>query len=224
MALTLSELRTRVQTNTNRTDKDTQIDVAINDAIKDIGRHREWKDLRIEKEITLTIDTYRYAFPSDMNTCLSMKIYDGTESVELMERTKEWLNRAVPAPASDGTARPQYYAVDGNYYELYPVPNEAYTVRILYLRWPAELTLDSQACDIDGIDDVVVSLATSGVYASLGQLDMANYWENKYLRSRKDASIADSRRPNYHGESDGITLGGSRRGLPANYWNRPDIG
>ena len=63
MALTLSQLRTRVQSNTNRTDKDTQIDNSINDAIRDIGRHREWKDLRIEKEITLTTDTYRYAFP-----------------------------------------------------------------------------------------------------------------------------------------------------------------
>lgn len=220
MALTKAQLVSRVQTITERDDLDTYILQFLNDGLKKIARDHTWRDLMIEKTTTLTADAYRYSFPSDMKECLGLRIIDDAESVWLTEISQVRLDAYEPLPSSRGSGRPSYYAVDGDYFEIFPPPDSAYSLRIRYNRWPDELVQDSDVPDIDQVDDVLSSMAAAEIFALVGDFDSSRQWEARAAGRMKDARIQDMRRPVWRP----VPGSAPRRGvLPADYWNRPDV-
>lgn len=223
MALQLSELITRVDYNTNRSGLDTRVTAHLNDGLREMARRHAWRDLHIERSASLTQSTYRYSFPSDMNEFYGLRIIDGTESEWLQIKTKFWLNQYAPYPAGDSEGKPEYVCVDGGYFEVNPVPDEAYTVYINMTKWPATLSNSSDTPDIDGVDDALIAYATYQLYASLSQFENANYWQMEFERRLRNARIADGSEPVAMHTRDGV-VSGQPTGLPSEYWHRPDIG
>lgn len=223
MGLQLSELLTRVGYNTNRSDIDTRVTAFLNDGLREIARRHSWRDLHIERSSTLTAGTYRYSFPTDMNMFLGLRIIDDAESEWLITRDKGWLNRYEPYPAGESTGKPEYVCQDGNYYELYPRPDEAYTVYINITRWPATLSSSSDTPDIDDVDDVLIAYATYQAFASLAQYDNAAWWAAEFERRFRRARLQDGEWPTQVFQRDGVTSE-TPVGLPSDYWHRPDVG
>lgn len=221
MALQLSALITRVRQNTGRnsttTTPDTQITAYLNDAQLEIARRSDWKDLHITQETTLVAGTYRYAFPPSMKDCISVQVIDDESGTDLIEKTKRWLDRYVPDPENRATGKPNYYAVDGNYFELYPSPDSAYTLKINMRVLPTNMAQDADLPTVDAVDDCIIAFATSELFASIGRQDESMSWERRFERRLKSAKVQDRSRPNYSPQP-------VPSGLPDNYWNRPDIG
>ena len=223
MGMTLSELRTRVRANhASRSDKNTDIDEFINEALRALAQAHTWKDLVVEYSTTLTADVYRYAFPTDMKECFAMRLIDGTDSRFLTEKTKRWYMEYEPYPSGQTTARPSVYAVDGNYFEVYPVPDDAYVIYLLYAKWPATLTEDSDEPAIDDADSAIIAHATADLYFLQALYEDGREWERRYEKAMREAVRQDNKRPGWRPQIGDTGAGG--RGLPADYWDRPDIG
>ena len=223
MALTLTELLTRVGYNTNRSDLTTRVTAYLNDGLREMARRHQWRDLHIERSATLTAGTYRYAFPSDMDKFMGIRIIDDAESEWLKARTKSWLNRYEPYPDGESTAKPEFVCVDGGYFEVYPRPDEAYTVWINITKWPATLSNLSDTPDIDGVDDVLVAYATAQAFLSLGQHENGQQWIMEFERRFRSARLQDGDWPTLDTPRDGVVSEGAV-GLPNDYWLRPDVG
>lgn len=223
MGLQLSELITRVRDVTGRSNAtqttDAQITRLLNDAQRASARRHNWRDLYIEKETTLTADTYRYSLPSDMKVCMGMRIIDGSSSRTLHEKTKTWLNWREPYPATRSSGKPTYYCIDGNYFELYPPPDSAYTLYINYVYWPVEMSEDSDTPSVDDLDDALIAYAASDLYAMIEMNEQSDWWRERYDKMLKEAKAVDMSRPAW------LPKRSERgRGLPADYWKNPFIG
>ncbi len=223
MGLNTEELIARVQRNTNRTDKDTAILDFLNDALKVMARRHEWRDLRIVRTTTLTTGEFRYSFPDDMRDTHGIRIIDSTSSVLLVEKTKLWLNNLEPNPDSDSVAKPAFYAVDGNYFEVFPRPDQDYTIYLDMTRWPTALVNDADTPELDQVDDVLVAYATAELYASIQMLTESERWERRFETRFKAAWMQDNSRPNHQPVQDGVVTAGGV-GPVSDYWNRPFVG
>lgn len=222
--MTLTELQTRVRTNTNRTSTsgdgattDAQITALLNDAQRAMARDYDWRDLRIEKSTTTTVGTERYALPTDLKELLGMRVIDDAESVNLIELTRTALDEHDPYPASGAQAKPCYYAMDGNYYHLYPIPDAAYTLYLHYSRWPTDLSAAADVPSVDGADDYLIAYATAELFDSLQQFESGAAWKRKADELRVRIRAQDMSTPNYQ-PLRGVS------GPPAEYWNNPLIG
>jgi len=227
MALTLTQLISRVRDNTGRSNTTTTTNARIagylNDAQRVLARRWMWRDLMIQYETSLTTGTYRYAFPSDMKECLGLRIIDDASSVWLHDRSKRWLDQYEPYPDGRGTAKPAYYCVDGNYFELFPRPDSDYTLYIRFSRWPTEFatTQMSATCSIDQADDCLEAFATARLFKSLQLFTEAREWTGEFEVAYRDARIQDAKRPLWTPQPDGV-IGAGAVGPPSEYWNNAD--
>lgn len=220
MSLTLTELRARVRTNTGVVDTltDAALTAMLNDTQRSMARRHNWRDLNMLSEATLTVGTYRYAFPSDMKESLGIRLIDGVNSYLLIEQTADWLDRHDPNPPASSTGTPSFYCVDGRYYEIYPRPDQAYTIYIRYTRWPTALSVDTDVCLITDVDEALIAGASQRAFESRQEYDDAAFWERRFEKLVREAVIQDSARPVWRPSAV------SEGTLPPGYWLRPDVG
>ena len=223
MALTLSELRTRVKQATGRTgtavpNQDALIAQYLNDALRVTARYANWRDLAVNRTATLAVGTTRYAFPTDLKQLVSMRLKDGTGSALMTEISGRALDAAAPDLATEGVGVPTCYAVDGNYFEIYPPTDAAYGLAIRGFKFPPEMVVDSDNPAVDGIDDVLIHFATADLFASMGMLAEAEYFRAKGKDALAAAAAEDARRPAWYPEEP---VAGE---LPvSNYWGNPFV-
>jgi hypothetical protein len=114
---------------------------AINDAQNDIANNRRWGFLRSTDDLTTTADTRHVALPSDFS-----KPYEGrgnirntTEDgsvIELMTY-EDWQN-SYYEDGSD-TGEPAYCYIQGDNIYFSPVPDDEYTISIIYYKTPTKI-------------------------------------------------------------------------------------
>lgn len=221
MALTLAEIITRVRGNTSRTSDpaDTVITQYINDRIRRMARFAHWSNLYRVDSFTTTLNVYQYAFPSNMQACLGMRVIDGEDSAVLQETDITRLHNIEPYQTSSDSGQPTHYAPYGRNFELYPKPDAAYTMYIDYRKWPDELSTGADTCDIEGVDDAVIAGATADVFARLQLFESAAQWESQFKTLMREALTADRDRPNWQPEAENLSSA-----LPTEYWNNPFVG
>lgn len=227
MALTLAQLITRIEDNAGRADQsDAQCVDWLNDGLREMARRHDWRDLHVpDYSVSLTEDTYRYTFPTDMKTCHGIRLIDGSASKWLIEKTRYWLNQYEPYPDDMGSGRPSYYCVDGNTYDVIPLPDDDYTAYLNYSSWATEFdsgTTTAEA-DITNVDDVLIAYGTAELFRKLGQDDRANHWEAVFERRFRRARTTDGQRPMHLPQPDGV-IRARRLGLSGDYWHDPEVG
>ena len=83
----------------------------------------------------------RYALPDDYQQVKTLSISDSDSEYELTRRTYEEMLELYP---DDSEGMPTDYCIDRQEIWLGPVPNDAYTLRILYQREPVTATAEAQ--------------------------------------------------------------------------------
>ena len=224
---TLSDLISRVRVNTNRTSTTVttngRIARYLNDGLRELARRHPWKDLDRITEVTLVADTHRYSLATNTRNVYGMRIMDDDDSRVLFERSIQWVNMLEPDLDSRSSAKPTYYAIDGNSYELVPPPDEAYTLYRNEQIWPSLMNALTDTPDIDLVDDALVAYGTAALFRSLQQFTEADRWEEMFERRYRTAMRDDSKRPGLHPQMDGV-VGHRRSGLPTNYIDNGLVG
>lgn len=143
-------------------------------------------------------DQKDYTFPSNVRAVFSLRLENGIDSVKL-EPLMPWeFDRLSPNPSAESTTgRPSLYIPYGNTntFELYRIPDQAYTLRIRYSYWPTTLSSSGQTSDFTYMDDVLVAKACEYGFSWLQELRDAREWRDRANRALAEALEAE--RDNY---------------------------
>ena len=167
-------------------------------------------------------DQQSYALPTDINALFSIRLEDGMNSRRLLMRQPWEFDSVEPMPSAVSTGIPVYYIPykTTNTFELFPIPDAVYTMRLRYSYWAPDLSSDSSTTDFTYMDDVLICFGTMYGFRWLQESKDASYWEARGKEALEDA-IANAMQsfPDWEPVSKGFD---SRSGRPlGEYYNDP---
>lgn len=150
------------------------VEQAINDAQKVIACVKDFDELMtLDTTHAATVDgTKLYHIEDDFalvrpKDLYSIRLMDESNSRKLDYVPFRAMDERIPYTEMTGEGRPKYYTVRGNYVELYPIPDDAYSLYIQHSQWPADMDEGTDETEFKNIDHVIISLATAMALASL---------------------------------------------------------
>lgn len=205
--LTLADLKIEITKGLGgRTDLDTRMNNIVDLMQLRLARLKDFDELRQIESVDATItssaaDDKVITFPTLADARIR-KIYslrrfapaDETRAGKL-ERvlTKKW-DQVIPEPEFSARGWPTHYTVwENNKFELWKVPDIDYTFQIRLSRWPKKVSITGEGnpIDLENVDDLIIHLAISYAYWSLGRTDRAKDFFGIYRGLAKDALIED---------------------------------
>lgn len=140
---TLANTRNRIADDLNRSDLTSQINTAINRAIKHYEMTPFW--FREEKATFATVAgqkiyTTSDGIPTDISEIVYAEVSDNNGTYQLTQRSVDWVEINNP---DDGQGVPTDFAFFENSIYLYPVPDAVRTVTLFYIERYAELSADA---------------------------------------------------------------------------------
>lgn len=214
------DVRNLVIDATGRTDKDTQINRALNIALNKISSEFLWNDLLTEASAVLTIGAASVALASNTRRLSEIRLIDGLNTSRIVVRPKTWVVKFFPSPTSMANGKPRYGYLQGTTLFLVPPSDTADTITYSYYRLHADILNDTTVLSIPQADEAVVAYTTYWVFKSLEKHEDAERWFGDYLTHLRDAKRVDrdsvtEQIPTPRGISDP---------LPGDYWLNPFIG
>ena len=206
--LTLTELKAEIKAGLgNRTDLDIRMDSIVDLAQLRLARLKDFDELRQIETATAAItataaDDKVITFPTLTNARIR-KIYslrrfapaDETLTGKLQRvLTHKW-DEVMPEPEYWARGWPTHYTVwENNKFELWKVPDIAYTFQIRLSRWPKKVSVTGAGnpIDLENVDDLIIHLCLSYAYWTLGRTDRARDFYGIYRGLAKDALIEDA--------------------------------
>jgi len=128
---TYGELQTRIANELNRTDLTSEIQAAIQRAIREF-RYTRFRFNTGYKGTTTADGVEFYPLPNDLIDVDLITLIDGTDRIPLEQRSNQWVetNRTT----TYYTGLPYIFAIVADTLRLYPVPDDTYTLRMFCLK------------------------------------------------------------------------------------------
>lgn len=186
-----ADVRNLVTDATGRTDKDTEINRALNVALNKISSEFLWNDLLTEDSVTLTVDAASVALASNTRRLSEVRLIDGLNSSRIVIRPKTWVVKFYPNPTSMSSARPRYGYLQGTTLFLVPPSDTADTVTYSYYKMHNDITDDTTQLTIPQADEAVVAYTIYWVFKSLEKHEDAAMWFGDYQTHLRDAKQVD---------------------------------
>ncbi len=144
---TLSDMRSRIADDLDRSDLSTQIDKAINRAIEYYEKERFWFNEKVGTFATAA-NQKNYGssdgIPTDMAQRDYVEITVSGKEYRLTERTYDYIKELI---GNDMTGEPTDYAYYQENFYLYPVPNAVRTITVSYQQKYTTLSADADTND-----------------------------------------------------------------------------
>jgi hypothetical protein len=205
--LTLAEIKTEIKRGLGgRADLDNRMDNIVDLSQLRIARLHDFDELRMRETATTVVTADEEAdkvisFPTLTNTRIR-KIYSIRRKVSgqllagklIRVLTKKW-DRVIPEPEYYSRGYPTHYTwYQNNEFELWRVPDAAYTLVIRLSRWPYQVatTGEGNPIDLENVDDLVINLSLSYAFHSLGRSDKAREFFGIYRAMAAEALIEDT--------------------------------
>ena len=184
---TYSELKTAVADFLNRQDLTAVIPTFIALAEADMQRNvRHW---RMETRSTATLNTQYSAVPGDWLETVRFYLTDnGTSPLRLISQADLLQQKYSNANAG---GRPEYYAMTGSQFELYPAPDGAYSGELVYIaKIPALSGANPTNWLLSDSPDIYLygALAQSAPY--LVEDERISVWSGLYQSALESLNIA----------------------------------
>jgi hypothetical protein len=165
-----------------------------------------------------------YSFPDRMRSVKSMRLEDGLDSVKLTCVMPSKFDLYMPKPNEQTEDKPTLYVPyeNTNTFELFRIPDTAYTLRIRSSFWPTPLATDGQTSDFTYLDDVIIAYATMYGYQWLQEMNDSKFWKavgNDELKAQISAEIAKF--PDWVPISEGFSAGDTL--VSGEYYNNPFV-
>ena len=179
-----------------RTDLDTQIGTALDDAAEELS-DMEWTELASRDDTgSATADDVEVDLPDDCEELLRVQVLDDTSSYEIELVSQDEAERRFPEADERPMAKPVVGYRLGSTLYLAPMPDDNYTLRFTYR---AVLTVTSGAASVGGFDPLLVAYATAQVFEGIERArESADRWwrifERRVERKRRSQKGASGTR------------------------------
>lgn len=168
----LTRLREPTVTSVNNTAYSRLIGKLVNDAKREIEDAHDWNALASTITITTVDGTYNYTLTGSRTRFRTFDVLNDTNNWRLQYRPTNWMNEQfLLTTASKGS--PYYYNYNGvsssgdTQVDLFPIPNDAYTIRFNLTIPQADLSSDSTVLLIP--DHVVAQYAYAKAISERGE-------------------------------------------------------
>ncbi len=181
---TFVQMRAVIADDLDRDDMTTQINRAINRAIKYYERKPFWfKETIGTFSCVASQKIYTTStIPTDISEIDRMEVVVSGNDYEVTEKT---FDEIEDMDVSHQTGIPEFYAYYDDSIYLYPIPNSTYTMRIAYTKTYSQLSADSDTNDwTTDAEDLIEARALWTIYSRTIKDDEE---ANKYKAIEQDA-------------------------------------
>lgn len=214
-----SALRTQVENIISRDDKTDLINSALDMALEEISMRHYFLDMYSESDLTTVAAQAYVDLPSNTHKLMEARFIDSTQSYPLDIRNKRWLTQYFPNISADSNMKCKWGHVEDDKLYLYPVPDDAYTIRVTVLKLMQNLASDAASPETNGIDRVIIAFAAHWVFEALEQYESAAKWLIKFERMLERAVRDDEKRLAENRIFTGFQ--GDMMVFPSDYYNDP---
>lgn len=189
MAYELSEIVTKVQQRVRDTGySSTEITNYINDTQNDVFNEYKLPFMETTQNYTMTAGvsdiTNGSGLPTNFAQAISLSLTSVGREQELLYVDYNVIDQRYPDP-DDTTVNPsnvpEYWYKYGETIKTYPVPNEAYTLTLRYIKKPTVLSADADVPEIPSeFEELLVTGAAYRVLQVKDNYDQAAIHKNKY--------------------------------------------
>lgn len=187
--LNREELRNEVKGNLGRSTND-----AINERVNKqlhlaqirIARAHPWTEMYTQdtKSVLASAGSTYTDFPTGLKDIYSLRVATSSDTVStrlIWVPQRQWdelIGESSLQPTGDVT----HYTRWGSTIEWFRTPSENFTLYRRYTTWPVDFTSnpaggqDVNVSELDNKDDIIISLATSTLFHSLGAVEDAASW------------------------------------------------
>ena len=181
--MTKAELRTLVQANVGRTDKDTVINNALDFALTTLSQTELHDDLRRELDSTCVISSTFVQLPSTLSQLLDVRLVDPTNPSLayplVILRKLEFVRMFPNVPGNAITGRPTFSFVEAGKLNFNCITQAEYTIRITGF-FLGEFFADTGENPIKNADEALTAYATANLYESIQMYDDAARWQGQW--------------------------------------------
>lgn len=171
--MTLGTIRTAVRERLDDPTFDTaKIDRWTNWVLDDVYTRYQFPFMETTTTLDTVDGTQEYAFSSiasDVDKIRSIIDVTNEYTLEYVDPTE--LDETYQDQSDDAENKPQYWTVRDGSVKLYPIPDDAYTLKVIYKKVPAKLSV---ASDSPEIPERYSELIVLGVYQK------AHEWNDDY--------------------------------------------
>ena len=229
--MTLTEIQSEVRSNLRRSATallDARILVWINwgiDLVADLHTFEEMK----QKETDTTADGVKnHTFPTSMKDLISVKLISGSNSRKLIYVPERMFDKVIPYAESDSKGKSTHYVDYGSSYDLFPIPDDEYSLEIRCSIYPTHLAAASDEIVIGDAetpfsriaDKLVCYAATAEGLSSLREYKESTTWWGKFEGAFKAKLKTD------HSAVDWTPIArpfSTRTSVVGDYWLNPMI-
>lgn len=164
-------------------------------------------------DTTLTASTGQYTFTqlslTRVRQIQSVTLVNGTSSQKLTFVHPRRFREDFPNPSADSTRQPGLYTTWGRTLELYPYPDDAYTLRLHFNQYPDDFASSSSASPYEQKDDLIVA---SGVYEAFMNLqeyeDAAEWYKRNFVPKFQEVLKYEAEPADWEPEGRGTDMAG----------------
>lgn len=113
----------------------------------------------------------------------NIRLIDGANSRTLIRMHQRKFDQAITLPTNFTENRSTIYTRWGNNVELFPIPDDAYTLYIRYPQLPTNFSSANQVSDFDNKDDLILISGVLETMLALEEIRLAAIWEGKFNRT-----------------------------------------
>lgn len=221
--LTLTELQDEVRSSLGgRIDQNARLTRALNIAQQRIVRMHDFDEMEVLQDSTCSYtpdDNDRFITISNLREVYSVIILKDAESLKLTQVPARRWDKVIPKPEYSARNKPRIYRMWASKLEVWPMPDQAYPIRLAYTKWPTALAAPGDVSELIQKDDLLVEAALTYILRSLGKDDDADRHEAIFKRLFKESLTSDSTKPDME-FLDVYSSGGAFGGTP---WADPFV-
>lgn len=173
---------------------------ALNDVLHDLGSDPDVPELEKSYEVSATSSAFRYALPEAANSVRIKKLL-GVRALRsgevydypLTQMPKMYTFARAATPVSDSQGSPVFFRIFARNMEIFPWPDDDYTVTIYCYIWPTEYTVGTLGNEQPfgrEWDRVIEYLLTAQLYYKLQQFEEGAIWESRYEKAKARTQAA----------------------------------
>jgi len=198
-----SDLRAAVINNAGgRSDKDTVINQGLDLGLKELTKLYDFKDLWTESDLTTTASVAYVTLPSTMSNLVEVRLINGTQSYPIAIKSKVWMVERWANISANNETFPSMGYEEGGLFYLFPVPDDAYTIRVTTVGEPADFAGDSTENPVPILDYSLICWASAFLFDSLEQFDRGTMWKQRAERALRLAVSREKKTRKIYQHSD----------------------
>ena len=194
-ALTRSDIRTEVRDTIRRKSgalENARINKWIDWAQLRISNgHSSFREMRTTTTLATVDGTATVSNPSNLKFFTSLKVQDGSSSRELEYMHHTVFDRLFPRPETHSEDRPRYIVEWGTSCELWPIPDDAYTIDARYVVHPTQFASDTSTSSFTDKDQIIIAGAATYGFIYLRLHDEARNMNSVFNGMMREAIQAD---------------------------------